>query len=109
VTDHTQEYHDAQSRLARAQTKESEAPWGSLERDQARGEKIQAENDLYRIEQERAHPERYEPTVILVAPSDIAFTDSAGIEWVDGRATVPKSVAERYVNDLEGYEIEEAS
>jgi hypothetical protein len=97
----------AQNRLQKAQAAEAEALWGTKARDDAREAKIQASQDLARIEAERARPQDFEEQVTLVGPNPYTNTDSAGIEWVEGKAPVPRSVAERLVAEFEGYSIEE--
>jgi len=46
--------------------------------------------------------------VVLVSPNERAnLTDSNGVQFVDGRAQVPRAMAVRYL-ELDGYSIEEA-
>jgi hypothetical protein len=56
------------------------------------------------------NPERYEERVTLVAPTAVTADDpTLGVRWEDGRAQVPRSVAERMVDQMPHYAIEESS
>jgi hypothetical protein len=102
------EYVGAQVHLNQAQQKEAAARWGTKERDEARAEAIRAADDMAKAADQIAHPERYEEKVILLSPNERAnLTDSNGVRFEDGKALLPRSVAERYVDTLDGYEIQE--
>ena len=86
--------NEANTRLAKAQHDESVAGSGTLERAEAHSRVRQAEDDLYRIQEEVAHPERYEEQVELVAPVGTA-------------EVMPRSQAERIRSEFPDYTIQE--
>jgi hypothetical protein len=92
---------EANTRLAKAQHDESVAGHGTLERAEAHSRVRQAEDDLYRLQ----HP--VEEQVILLSPNPAATGEDAIGTWEDSRITVPRSVAQRMVQEFEGYKIEE--
>jgi len=99
---------EAQGRLNEALTEEASAPHGTPARDEARQKAAQAQDDIAKIDARIARPQDYEERVVLVAPTQVSRYDSTlDVEWVDGRAELPKSVAERLVSAFPGYEIEE--
>ena len=100
----------AVSRYANAQTDEAVARQsvpGNIHEDvvaafEAKGEQIAALKELDVLSQ----PE-VEETVTLVGPNPRAnVTDVNGTVFRDGKAEVSRSLAERYVGDFEGYEIQ---
>lgn len=66
----------------------------------AKEKAVEAMDELYNLETGEK-----EGTVTLTGPNDRAnVTDANGVRFVDGKAEdVPKSVADFYVNELEGY------
>lgn len=88
---------------------ESQAFWDTAERVEARRRVVrEAEDGLARLDIEERYPELSEEKVTLVAPSPLNITDGAlGVEWVDGRCQLPRSVAERLAAEFPYYEVEE--
>jgi hypothetical protein len=100
----------AQSKYGEAQLAEQQAREAHDQEgiDAAKVEQQQALDELFAVDEEIrtfANEER----VVLISPNPRAnIVDSNGLEFRDGRAEgVRKSVAERYVFDLDGYTIEE--
>jgi hypothetical protein len=94
---------EAQNRLQKARQEESRAGHATLERAEAHSRVRQAEDDLYRLD----NP--VEEEVILLSPNSAMTGEDAIGVWENGRTTVPRSVAERMVQEFSGYTIEEAS
>ncbi len=76
--------------------------------DRAKAEQVAAMDALYKLAEDVRTGAR-EGRVVLVGPNpDANITDSHGITFVDGRAEgVPRPLARKYVEDLEGYRIQE--
>jgi hypothetical protein len=92
---------EAQDRLQKAQHDESVAGHATLERAEAHSRIRQAEDDLYRLD----NP--VEEEVVLLSPNPAHSGEDAVGTWENGRATVPRSVAERMCAEYPAYSIEE--
>jgi len=89
---------------------ESQAFWDTRERVKARNEAREAEDGLAQLDAEEGWPELFEEQVTLIAPSPLNITDGAlGVEWVDGRCQLPRSVAERLAAEFPYYSVEESA
>ena len=77
---------------------------------EAKQKAVKAADELYRLSEETRTGSDGE-TVTLLAPNpNISVTDTNGIKFVEGKAeNVDKALAERYVKDFEGYEIQGSS
>lgn len=101
----------ATAKYANAQNQESEARRsvpGDIHEDvkaalEAKGVQVEALREL-----DRASEGEAEETVTLVGPNPEAnVTDANGLVFRDGKAEgVPKSLADRYVADFDGYEVQ---
>jgi len=70
-------------------------------------EAVAAMDELYRLD-ERTRTGSDEETTILVCPNPHAnLVDAGGVTFVDGRAEVPRSLARKYLQDMDGYTTEE--
>lgn len=79
---------------------------------EAKGRAVEAADELYRLQEETRSgvDEEGRQLVTLVAPNENAnVTDSNGVEFVDGKAKVERHLAEAYVQNLEGYDLEGSS
>jgi hypothetical protein len=76
--------------------------------DSAKAEQEAAQNELYALT-EATRTGAHEDRVTLVCPNPRAnLTDASGVTFADGRAQgVRLSVARKYLQDFEGYTIEE--
>ncbi|MDP9474793.1 MAG: hypothetical protein M3R38_03735 [Actinomycetota bacterium] len=77
---------------------------------EAKAEAVKAMDEIYRL-QNAARTGEGEEKVSLVSPNPYAnVVDANGLRFVDGRAEgVPRSLARRYVDDFDGYRIEEGT
>lgn len=73
---------------------------------EAKTKAVEVADELYALDETTRLGE--EDVVTLVGPNPKAnIVDSQGLHFVDGKAEgVPKSVADKYVADLEGYSIQ---
>lgn len=78
--------------------------------DRAKAEQVAALDALHAL-RENKRTGADEGTVALICPNpDANLTDSNGVTFVDGRAEgVPRPLATKYTQDLDGYTIEETA
>ncbi len=107
LTEATVKYANAQ--LDEAHARESVHP-DRIHEDtasamEAKARQIEA---LHEADAARLAAREQEQTVTLVGPNPRAnLTDANGVAFKDGKAEgVPKSLAERYARDFEGYEVQ---
>jgi hypothetical protein len=96
---------EANTRLGKALEDEAKAQkeGDPVAVQEAVSRKVRAEDDLFRLE----HP--VEEEVVLLSPNSAHSGEDAVGTWENGRATVPRSVAERMCAEYPQYSIEEAS
>ena len=92
-----------------AQEREANAKYGTSARQKAFDEGAALADQIAEIDARIANPEDFEEKVTLLAPNAHAsgMDNAVGAEWVNGRAEgVPRSRAERIIEQLDGYAIE---
>ncbi len=101
----------AEARYAKAQQDEAAAREAHSPRgvDAAKAEQEAAMDEIYKL-QEETRTGAGGDEVTLIGPNPFAnVTDSNDVTFVDRKARVRRSLARKYVEDLDGYTIEEES
>ena len=95
------------AQLAEKRAREANNPAGI---EAAKAEQVEAMDEIARIDEE-TRTDAKEERVTLIGPNPYAnIVDSNGVEVTNGRAEgVRRSLARKYLEDLDGYTIEETT